>query len=200
VAESDSTKAELRSRLLAARGRRTPDERTTVALALASALRNFCANTGWPRLAAGYLSLGTEPGTGPLLQALARGGGEIMVPVLHADGDLDWAVFTPGAQVAPGLRGTVEPVGTRLGVEAVRAADLVLVPALAVDRRGRRLGRGGGSFDRALARRAKAPGLVLAVVHDDEVLDDVQVEPHDCLVDGALTPSGVALYRRRTKS
>lgn len=199
---TNSAKSALRSRLLAARGRRSHDERTATARSLADALADFCRRTGWPRQVAGYLSVGTEPETGPLLENLAHRGTELIVPVLKADGDLEWAPFTPGTATAPGLRGTIEPVGVRLGVGAVEAADLVLVPALAVDRRGRRLGRGGGSFDRALARRLSvgSAGLVLAVVHDDEVIDEVPVEPHDCSVDGVLTPSGVALYRQATKS
>uniref|UniRef100_UPI0030EF2491 5-formyltetrahydrofolate cyclo-ligase n=1 Tax=Aquipuribacter hungaricus TaxID=545624 RepID=UPI0030EF2491 len=96
------------------------------------------------------------------------------------------------------------PGGPRLGTAAVASCDLVLVPALAVDRAGTRLGQGGGSYDRALARAHTAPGrrpgeggpLVLAVVHDDEVLDDLLPrEPHDVAVHGALTPSGVVLLR-----
>jgi 5-formyltetrahydrofolate cyclo-ligase len=199
---TERTKSALRSRLLAARAARPSEDRTATATALARALAAFCSPTSWPKLAAGYLSLGTEPGTGPLLETLAGAGAEVIVPVLKADGDLDWAPYAPGSSVAPGLRGTTEPTGARLGVEAVEAAGLVLVPALAVDRQGHRLGRGGGSFDRALARRlrAGASGLVLAVIHDDEVVDELPVESHDCLVDGVLTPTGVALYRRATKS
>ncbi len=70
------------------------------------------------------------------------------------------------------------------------SAGLVLVPALAVDRRGVRMGRGGGSYDRVLARLA-APGrrpLVVALLHDGEIVDEVPAEPHDRAVDAALTP------------
>jgi 5-formyltetrahydrofolate cyclo-ligase len=69
-------------------------------------------------------------------------------------------------------------------------ADLLVVPALAVDGRGWRLGRGGGSYDRVLARVA---GVVpaLAVVDDAEVLPSVPVEPHDRPVQGYVTPSGI---------
>jgi 5-formyltetrahydrofolate cyclo-ligase len=67
---------------------------------------------------------------------------------------------------------------------------VVLVPALAVDRRGRRLGRGGGYYDRTLASLA---GPAYAVVYDDEVVEEVPVEPHDVAVAGALTPSGLVV-------
>jgi 5-formyltetrahydrofolate cyclo-ligase len=85
------------------------------------------------------------------------------------------------------------PDGTPLGLDAITDADVILVPALAVDVSGHRLGRGGGSYDRALTR--VRPGqTVLGVVHDDEVLDAVPFEPHDRTVEGALTPSGVRYF------
>jgi 5-formyltetrahydrofolate cyclo-ligase len=73
----------------------------------------------------------------------------------------------------------------------------VLVPALAVDRSGRRLGRGGGSFDRALCRVDRS--RTLALVYDDEVLDEIPAEPHDCRVGGILTPSGLLVCQRERK-
>ena len=148
------------------------------------------------RVVACYLSVGAEPGTGPLLEALAAIGVRTIVPVLTPDDDLDWAAFAPGEPTVRGRRRTIEPMRPPLGMDAVRDADVVVVPALAVDRRGGRLGRGGGSFDRVLARvAAKTP--VLAVVHDDEVLDEVPTEPHDRAVSGALTPSGPLFFTAR---
>lgn len=77
-------------------------------------------------------------------------------------------------------------------MRVIGLADVVLAPALAVDRLGRRLGRGGGSFDRALAR--VDPRRALAVVYDDEVLDHIPAEPHDQRVGGALTPSALLRF------
>jgi 5-formyltetrahydrofolate cyclo-ligase len=204
-------KATLRSRLLAERSARSRSDRTADELALArhagelTALAIRGADPGshrdpgapGPTIAA-FLPVGTEPPITPLLDALAYdGAASILTPVLTADGDLDWAIYLPGTAVSAGLRGTVAPDGPRLGVGALGQADLVLVPALAVDRLGHRLGRGGGSYDRALVR-VRASVLVLAVVHDDELLDGVRdavpVEPHDRAVDGAVTPRGVALF------
>jgi 5-formyltetrahydrofolate cyclo-ligase len=204
-------KAALRSRLLAARSARPRSDRTADELALARHAGELTALAirgadSWSRrdpgaagpTIAAFLPVGAEPPITPLLDALAGdGGASILTPVLTADGDLDWAIYLPGATVSAGLRGTVAPDGPRLGVDALGQADLVLVPALAVDRRGHRLGRGGGSYDRALVR-VRASVLVLAVVHDDELLDGVRdavpVEPHDRVVDGAVTPRGVALF------
>ena len=95
----------------------------------------------------------------------------------------------------PARLGLLEPAGPSLGLDAVREAELVLAPALAVDAAGRRLGQGGGSYDRAL-ERAGAP--VVAVVFDDEVLDEaIPVESHDRPVAGVLTPGGGLRWRRR---
>ena len=101
---------------------------------------------------AAYVSMGTEPGTGALLDALDDAGKRVILPLLQPDNDLDWALHTgPGDLVSAG-RGLLEPVGRRLGVDAVAGADVVLVPGLAVAVDGTRMGRGGGSYDRALAR------------------------------------------------
>ena len=74
----------------------------------------------------------------------------------------------------------LQPAGDSLGLDGIAEAVLVLAPALAVDAAGRRLGQGGGSYDRALAR-TDAP--VLAVVFDDELIESVPVA-------GARPPGG----------
>ena len=141
------------------------------------------------RTVAAYVSLGTEPGTGPLLTALAASGTRVLLPVLLPDGDLDWAEHEPGGLLTPGPRGLREPAGRRLGTGAIATVDAVVVPGLAVDRRGARLGRGGGSYDRALAR-VPSSTPVLLLLYDGEVLEHVPEEQHDRRVDVALTPSG----------
>ncbi|WP_435652510.1 5-formyltetrahydrofolate cyclo-ligase [Kitasatospora purpeofusca] len=141
---------------------------------------------------AAYVSVGAEPGTRPLLDALRARGLRVLLPVLLADNDLDWAEYAGPAALAPAGRGLMEPVGGRLGPEAVTGAGLVLLPGLAVDRRGLRLGRGGGSYDRVLARleRAGARPVLAVLLYEHELLERVPAEPHDRPVDLALTPSG----------
>ncbi|MFJ8433631.1 5-formyltetrahydrofolate cyclo-ligase [Kitasatospora sp. NPDC094019] len=141
---------------------------------------------------AAYVSVGAEPGTRPLLDALRARGLRVLLPVLLADNDLDWAEYAGPAALAPAGRGLLEPVGARLGPEAVAGAGLVLLPGLAVDRRGLRLGRGGGSYDRVLARleRAGARPVLAVLLYEHELLERVPAEPHDRPVDLALTPSG----------
>ena len=132
---------------------------------------------------AAYVSVGTEPGTTALLAALAAASVEVLLPVLLPDRDLDWARARDG--LAPGPHGLLEPAGARLGREAVADCTLVVVPALAVDRAGHRLGRGGGSYDRALTRTR---GVVVALLHDGEVVVELPAEPHDRPVDAVVTP------------
>lgn len=144
---------------------------------------------------AAYVSVGREPGTGPLLEALSARNVELLLPILLPDGDLDWAPYTGPAGLVSAARGLLEPVAPALGIGAVMTVDAVLVPGLAVDRRGTRLGRGAGSFDRALARVAGRV-FTCAVLHDGEILDmPIPREHHDVPVAAAATPSG--LYRFR---
>lgn len=131
--------------------------------------------------AAVYASFGTEPPTAALLAALA--GRRVLLPVVLPDGDLDWAAWDGRL---PGGTAPIEPEGARLGPGAVAECDLVVVPALAVDRRGVRLGRGGGSYDRALRR---ARGLVVALLHDGELVDQLPEDAHDVRVGAVATPS-----------
>jgi 5-formyltetrahydrofolate cyclo-ligase len=130
--------------------------------------------------------VGTEPGGPGLVDALA-GVTSVLLPILLPDGDLDWAEHRGTLRRTP--RGLLEPSGPALGPDAISDVDLILVPALAVARTtGIRLGRGGGSYDRALARAA-GRAFTVALLHDGELLDDVPSEPHDRPVDAAITPS-----------
>jgi 5-formyltetrahydrofolate cyclo-ligase len=139
---------------------------------------------------AAYVSVSTEPGTGPLLDLLGEAGKRVILPVLLPDLDLDWAVYDgPGGLAAAG-RGLLEPTGPWLGVQAVATADVVLTPGLAVDRQGRRLGRGGGSYDRALAR-VPVGTFVCTLLYDGELMGTVPAADHDRPVTAVATPTGI---------
>lgn len=176
-------KEALRSAVLTARSTRTEAGRVDAGRLLAE---YGAARWSGPQVVAAYLSFGSEPPTGPLLQSLVASEVEVLVPVV--DGNrLDWARYDPAGTPAPGSLGIPEPTGPRRGADALLTAAVILVPALAVDRRGNRLGRGRGYYDRALAG-VTAP--VVAVVYDEELLEAVPVAPHDHRVDAILTPSG----------
>jgi 5-formyltetrahydrofolate cyclo-ligase len=138
---------------------------------------------------AAYVSKGNEPGTRSLLFALWKRGSYVILPRLLPDCDLDWASYEGPDSLVETDRGLVEPTEPARGVEAIRAADVVLVPALAVDHRGNRLGQGGGSYDRVLARVSPAV-LTIGVVYDAEFVPELPAEPHDRPVRAVATPSG----------
>ena len=182
-------KSALRDQVLAARRRRPLEAAAAFAADVAAVALAWDAVRGAATVAA-YVSVGGEPGTGLLLDALVAAGKRVLVPVLQPDNDLDWAPYTGPRSLAPAARGLLEPTGSPLGVDAVRSADVVLVPGLAVSPAGDRLGRGGGSYDRALTR--VLDGTPVAVVlHDDEVGLAVPTDPHDVRVGFALTAGGV---------
>lgn len=170
---ADAQKAALRQRIGAARRARTPEQIAAARAAVRAAVLRRRADFGWNCVAA-YVPLRTEPGSVALLEELTAAGVRVLVPVLLPDRDLDWQEW---------------PDGPLLGVTEVRAADAVLVPALAVNRAGVRLGRGGGSYDRVLARLDAATPVV-ALLFDGEVLADVPREPWDRPVSAVVTPDG----------
>ena len=137
---------------------------------------------------AAYAGVGTEPPTRPLLEAIA-GMTRVVLPVVSGQ-ELSWGDLSSWTQLTLSPNGLLGPaLCTDDAAEAADAAEVVLLPALAVDRAGHRLGRGGGYYDRWLPD--PAPGRLVAVVYDGEVLDEVPHEPHDRRVDAALTPSGL---------
>ncbi|MEU1124432.1 5-formyltetrahydrofolate cyclo-ligase [Streptomyces sp. NPDC005899] len=192
-----SRKALVRRELLAARRLLTSGDVVEAAELLASRAAAL-PELADARTVAAYVSVGREPGTHALLDALRTRGVRVLLPVLMADNDLDWAAYRGAGHLEPAGRGLLEPDGERLGPDAVLEADAVLLPGLAVDRRGMRLGRGGGSYDRVLARLAAAgahPALVV-LLHDDEVVARVPEEPHDHPVDAVVTPARTLRFVR----
>lgn len=180
-------KWEWRRRLSAARRAVPVAVREAEAAALAAAELPL----GLPGTVCAYWPVGAEPGSPALLDDLVRRGCRVLLPVVSnpADppGPLDWAEYTGAESLRAGPLGLREPAGPRLGCVAIATAVLVLVPALAVDRHGVRLGRGGGHYDRTLPLASPSTPLV-AIVRDDEVLASLPVQPHDVPVTAALTP------------
>jgi 5-formyltetrahydrofolate cyclo-ligase len=180
-------KAALRRRLLADRARLSPDQRAAAARTLRDAVLELPQAQMAGTIAA-YYSLASEPDTHGLVYALWKRGSYVLLPLLRPDADLDWASYEGPNSLRPGPRGLAEPAEPPRGMDAVARADLVLVPALAVDRGGVRLGRGGGSYDRALVR--VGPGIpTIALVYDGELLDEVPADDHDQRVRLVARPS-----------
>jgi 5-formyltetrahydrofolate cyclo-ligase len=138
-------------------------------------------------LVSAYVPVGTEPGGKDLPGALADADARVLLPVFEPGAELDWALYEPGRLVHT-ARGLVEPTGRRLGPAAVTECDLLIVPAIGVDHRGTRLGRGAGCYDRALARVPSGVPVV-ALLHDGELVDALPADPHDRPVTAVITPA-----------
>jgi 5-formyltetrahydrofolate cyclo-ligase len=170
-------KSKLRKEILAARVRQSVSDRKAAGRALRDAVLGL-PETGMAGTVAAYISVNTEPETSGLLFALWKRGTYLLLPVLRADFDLDWASYEGPDSLAPGPHGLLEPVEPPRGVSAITSADLIIVPALAADRHGFRLGRGGGCYDRALARVGPQVPTV-ALLYEGELLDEVPAGPLD---------------------
>jgi 5-formyltetrahydrofolate cyclo-ligase len=134
-----------------------------------------------------YVSVGTEPGTGELLDSLTALGKRVILPVVLPDLDLDWGTWRGPSSIAPARYGLLEPMD-RLGKDAVATADVVIVPGLAVSAKGARLGQGGGCYDRALAR-VPVGTTIVCLLYDHEIGPDVPLDVHDRPVTDVATPS-----------
>jgi 5-formyltetrahydrofolate cyclo-ligase len=175
--ELRSAKAALRRRLAAARSAQSEDERARAGRLLRDAVLAL-PEAQMAGTVAAYVSVGSEPATRSLIYAFWKRGAYVLLPLLRPDFDLDWASYEGPDSLAGGPRGLLEPTEPPRGTGAITSADLVIVPALAVDRAGRRLGRGGGSYDRVLARVGGSVPTV-ALLYDDELLGEVPAGQHD---------------------
>jgi 5-formyltetrahydrofolate cyclo-ligase len=180
--EDRYSKREWRARLLAARRLVPSAQHAAEAAALAALTRSV---PGDPVCC--YLPVGTEPGSLDLVTSLVGQGRRVLLPVVVGPAPLDWAYYDGPDSLAAGPFGLREPAGRRLGAEAIGLAEAVLVPALAVDGMGHRLGKGGGHYDRSLPLARPGTPLV-AVVRDEELVAELPAESHDVVMTAALTP------------
>ncbi|MCV7376871.1 5-formyltetrahydrofolate cyclo-ligase [Mycolicibacterium arabiense] len=181
------TKAQWRTAILRARRELPLEARRADADAIRVALRSVVRRGD---VVCAYVPLATEPGSVEMLDALVAAGARVLLPVARDDEGtpmpLTWGAYRSDALVeAPfGLR---EPAPPHEPPHAIAAASVVLVPALAVDRRGVRLGRGAGYYDRSLPL-VGAGARLCAVVRDDEFVEELPGEAHDVAMTHVLTP------------
>ncbi|MFI5780575.1 5-formyltetrahydrofolate cyclo-ligase [Nocardia sp. NPDC051570] len=180
-------KRQWRTELLARRAAVPDDIRAAESAALVTSVSALLADG--PEWVAAYVPVGGEPGSTAMLDALRAGGVRVLLPVTGPPGPLDWAEYQGPGSLYPARWGLLEPIGPRMSCAAIELAQVVLIPALAVDLRGVRLGRGVGYYDRTLPA-ARAQARLIAVVRDDELVERLPEEPHDRRMGWALTPGG----------
>lgn len=147
---------------------------------------------GRPGHIAAFLPYGTEPPILPALRDLHRSGHRIAVPLIRPRRQLAWCFWEPDMPLGRNSLGIDEPLGQPQGPELFLKADLRLVPALAFDRSGRRLGQGGGYYDALLAALPDSDlASTYGVIYAREILDGLPADPWDAQLTRLLTEKGV---------
>ncbi len=200
VPDLAAAKTALRDQLVTARNRLSVAEIAEAAERLAAHVLDLPEVRRAASVSA-YVSVGEEPGTSRLLDALLAAGKRVVLPLTISDRneegrfflDLDWAVYTGPASLAPARYGLLEPTSPPLGRDAIATPDALLLPGMAVSPHGYRIGKGAGCYDRALSR-VPVGTFTCVLLYDDEVGRDVPVGPHDRSVLAAATPSGITRF------
>lgn len=173
-----------RSRVLAERSTTSPAQHDSEAARLALHVVAFVVPGS---TVCAYVPVGHEPGSLAMLDALRSHGAHVLLPIARDSGPLSWASYDGPDTLVRARYGLREPAGSVQPPQAIGTAAVVFLPALAVDRRGVRLGRGAGFYDRTLDLAGSDARLV-AVVRDGEIVDELPEDPHDRRVGWALTP------------
>ena len=183
-------KRALRARAKSQRAGLTTAQKVAAADAVAALSLDFLAPRQPSASVSGFAPLADEFRLWPLLRRLAGEGVPLALPVIDGKGKpLLFRAWQPGDATAAGVWGIAEPTPDKPGVEP----DIVLVPLLAFDREGWRLGYGGGFYDRTLrGLRARKVIVAVGIAFDEQRVDAVPHLDYDERLDWVLTPSGPA--------
>ncbi|MEP7055554.1 MAG: 5-formyltetrahydrofolate cyclo-ligase [Actinomycetota bacterium] len=188
--ESDvsAAKRSLRERVLVGRAEVSAEDLALAGAMIAERLRGLPVVQS-ARIVAAYIGVGVEVPTGRLVDELLESGQTVLLPVLEADRSLTWRPLSDRSQLVPGRHGLLEPQGSD-SARALSDAQVVVLPGLCYDRSGNRLGRGGGSYDRALKDLPRAVRTI-GIALDCDIFDSVPVQLHDRPVQMIVTPTRV---------
>ncbi|MFJ6079142.1 5-formyltetrahydrofolate cyclo-ligase [Pseudarthrobacter sp. NPDC092419] len=196
--DSTAAKDSIRAAHRQHRASLTVQEREAAAAALArhglAWARSITAGT--PGTVCVYLSVGFEPPTLRLIEALHGAGHSVLLPVCEPGRELAWVYWSPAAEFERSpFAPILEPVGDRHGPETAGGAAALFIPATAVDVEGNRVGQGGGYYDKFLGHLATAGKEIplAAVIYDEELLPAgrIPAEAFDRPVPAVLTPGGL---------
>lgn len=184
-------KARLRAELRAAR-RALPEAALARAATAVAALAARFAPLSGARTIAGYVACDGEIDVAAILAAARSRGATTLLPRRVAPGVLELVPAPDGATLcASGPAGIPEPDGSACELALVPPPAVALAPAVALDRHGFRLGRGGGDYDRLVPRLHALGWTIVGVCHASAIVDALPVEPHDQRVDAILTEAGL---------
>jgi 5-formyltetrahydrofolate cyclo-ligase len=180
-------KKQFRSEARAARAAAFASHGSAAAAQLAAQGLDF-ARIGSATVVSGFMAIGEEIDPLPLLLRLAQEGHRLCLPVMTGKREpLTFRSWRPGDTMREAVWGIREPLASAPAIEP----DVVLVPLLAFDAAGGRLGYGGGFYDRTIARlRAQKPIVTIGIAFAEQQVDDLPRSGHDELLDWVLTPAG----------
>ncbi len=140
------------------------------------------------RCIACYVSIKNEVDTRTVIEKTMGSGKQVGVPVTRKDGDMDFQAIAGLSDLRPVHYGLREPVADPQMVLLPHTIDLILVPGIAFDRRGHRIGSGGGYYDRFLVR---TEAVRIGLSYGFQIIDRVPAEPYDVKMDLIITEDEV---------
>ncbi len=181
-------KATFRSRLLAYRQHLSPEHAAAHSRAI---LTQVQALPGWDRVRTVllYLPVRGEVDTWPLFEWILARGCQTLLPCCRKNepGCMDFFKVTSPKELVPGMFNIPEPDTKQCTLIEHPEPDMVILPGVGFDRRGYRLGYGGGYYDRFLARHAVESALIMGLGFSCQIVDDLPHDPWDQRVDLVVT-------------
>ena len=188
-------KQELRVKLRAMRRDLSPEEQKTASLAVFRQLQKFTPYRDAACIMA-YMACRGELSLAPVMDEWLARGRKLLLPRCEAPGVMTARCVANMAQLVSGTFGLMEP-DAACKIAAPEEIELILVPGVAFDRMGHRLGQGGGYYDCFLA---KTHALRVGICHDEALIDRVPVEEHDCMMDAVITPRETIWFNRHRRN
>ena len=186
-------RSQIRPQRLIAKNARTAAEHEQMAQQYRDHILSLIPKDAQAQTIAAYLPTASEPPITAALHELHARGHRILVPVVRPARTLAWVVWDPHVEHPLNGLGIAEPGGEEYDTQAFVAADLRLVPALAYARNGRRLGQGGGYYDRIIPTLSadKLRESTVGVVFSHEVLESIPYDEWDAVLPRVLTENGI---------